>query len=469
MTRHFSSMEVSPSKPVDAPVLVADDDAAVRAALRLFLKSEGLSSVLVASPQEALTELARGEVGLLLADLNYARDTTSGEEGLALIRAARAQAPLLPIVAMTAWGSIPLAVRALQLGANDFIEKPWDNARLAAVLRNQLSLHSSRQQAQRLAAENALLQADSADKPWLGQSPALLSLMQKVAAVAPADVNLLITGENGSGKSQLAQAIHRQSQRAAGPFISLNMGAIPETLFESEMFGHERGAFTDARQTRLGRFELADGGTLFLDEVGNIPLNQQAKLLRVLESGQFERLGSATPRQAQVRLITATNADLDQLVSQGLFRRDLLYRLNSVQLHVPPLRERGADILLLAQHFLAGHAKRYQRPSRALAESAKQVLLNHAWPGNVRELSHCMERASLLSQGERIEASDLGLQAQAGPLAQDLDLEQLTLDEAEKLLIRKALQRNEGNALLAAQTLGLSRSAFYRRLEKHQL
>ncbi|WP_184299626.1 sigma-54-dependent transcriptional regulator [Roseateles oligotrophus] len=458
-------MEASPSP--NAPILVADDDAAVRAALRLFLKSEGLSSVLVASPQEALAELAQGAVGLLLADLNYARDTTSGEEGLALIRQARAQSALLPIVAMTAWGSIPLAVQALQLGANDFIEKPWDNTRLAAVLRNQLSLHSSRQQAARLAAENALLQADSTEQAWLGQSPALLGLMRRVAAVAAADVNLLITGENGTGKSQLAQAIHRQNHKAGGPFISLNMGAIPDTLFESELFGVERGAFTDARQTRLGRFELADGGTLFLDEVGNIPLAQQAKLLRVLESGAFERLGSATPRRAQVRLISATNADLDQLVSQGLFRRDLLYRLNSVQLHLPPLRERGADILLLAQHFLAGHARRYQRPALALAESARQALLNHAWPGNVRELSHCLERACLLSPGDAIEAADLGLQPQAHAPAREL--EQLTLDEAEKLLIRKALQRSQGNALAAAQTLGLSRSAFYRRLEKHQL
>ncbi len=471
-----SSNAVNPS-PIAiscAPILVVDDDPAVRSALRLFLKSEGWACELCASPDEALALLAQAEYPLLLADLNYSRDTTSGGEGLALIARARALDPHLPIIAMTAWGSVPLVVQALKGGAGDFIEKPWDNTRLAGLIRTQLALGESQRRAQKLAAQNALLLAGTSERAWIGQSAPMLALMGQVAAVASAEVNLLISGENGSGKSQLALAIHRQSARAEGPFISVNMGAIPESLFESEMFGHEKGAFTDARQARMGRFELADGGTLFLDEIGNVPLAQQAKLLQVLDSGQFERLGSARPRRAQVRLIAASNADLNAMVAQGLFRRDLLYRLNSVQLHLPPLRERGDDVLALADHYLAEYAQRYRRPLKPLSDAARAALLAHDWPGNVRELAHCMERVCLLAPGEQVQPADLALQSAtaataAAPGATPPLPADLTLDEAEKLLIRTALRRHGGNAQLAAQALGLSRSAFYRRLEKHQL
>lgn len=452
-----------PAKPL---ILVVDDDAAVRAALRIFLKSEGYEVEQADSPAQALSVLSACEPAVLLADLNYAADTTSGAEGLALIQQVSAQDPGLPIVAMTAWGTVALAVEAMRLGASDFIEKPWDNNRLASMLRTLSQLRQSRQSGQRLAAENALLKKQAPSRPWVSASPAMQALMAQVRAVAGADVNLLITGENGSGKTQLAQAIHQASARAAGPFISVNMGAIPDTLFESEMFGHERGAFTDARNARIGRFELADGGTLFLDEVGNIPLGQQAKLLQVLESGQFERLGSAKSRRADVRLVAASNADLQQMVEQGLFRRDLLYRLNSVQLHLPPVRERGEDIQALADLYLARFAARYRRPLRPLSAEARRALAAHRWPGNVRELAHCMERVSLLASGEQVTAADLGLTA---PATLPFDPEALTLDEAEKLLIATALRRSGGNALAAAQALGLSRSAFYRRLEKHQL
>ncbi|MDM4765515.1 sigma-54 dependent transcriptional regulator [Pelomonas sp. SE-A7] len=453
----------APSAPL---ILVVDDDAAIRAALRIFLKSEGYEVELLAAPELVPEALARSEPAVLLVDLNYRRDTTSGDEGLDLIREVSALDTGLPIVAMTAWGTVALAVEAMRLGASDFIEKPWDNNRLASMLRTLSALRRSRQDGQRLAAENELLKQQAPARPWVCESPAMRTLMQQVEAVSGADVNLLITGENGCGKTQLAQAIHQASARAAGPFISVNMGAIPDGLFESEMFGHERGAFTDARQARMGRFELADGGTLFLDEVGNIPLAQQAKLLQVLESGQFERLGSARQRRADVRLIAASNADLQQMVEQGLFRRDLLYRLNSLQLHLPPLRERGEDIQALADLYLSRFAQRYQRPLRPLSAEARRSLAAHRWPGNVRELAHCMERVSLLASGAEVSAADLGL---APPAGLAFDPESMTLEEAEKLLIATALRRSGGNALAAAQALGLSRSAFYRRLEKHQL
>ncbi len=461
--------------PSTLPILIADDDAAVRSALKLLLKGEGLACEAVASPLEAKAALKQRDYACALVDLNYQRDTTSGAEGLALVAELRELDPLLPILVMTAWGSIPLAVQALHLGASDFLEKPWNNQRLLSQLRTLMALAGSRRQGQRLAAESARQQADAL-RPWLGASPAMQSLMAQVARVAPSAAPLLILGENGSGKSQLARAIHAQSACSDGPFVSVNMGAIPETLFESEMFGHEKGAFTDAKQARLGRFELAEGGSLFLDEIGTIPLAQQAKLLQVLESGQFERLGSGRPHQARVRLIAASNAPLEQMVRQGLFRQDLLYRINTVVLRVPALRERPEDIPALAEHFIAAHAERYRQPLKTLSAAALQALLAHDWPGNVRELSHCMERACLLGTGDFIAAQDLALpaaaSAQPGIAAAGTDiadLSALSLEEAERLLIQTALRRSGGNALQAAQALGLSRSAFYRRLEKYGL
>ena len=372
----------------DLPILVADDDAAVRSALRIFLKSEGLDCELVATPEQALAALARREFGVLLADMNYRRDTTSGAEGLSLIGQASAADPQLPIVAMTAWGSVALAVEAMRGGASDFIEKPWDNQRLASMLRNLLALRRSRSSNLRLAAANQLLSSGggTAARPWIDGSAAMQALMAQVELLKDADVNLLITGENGTGKSQLAQTIHRASARHQAPFVSVNKGAIPDSLFESEMFGHEKGAFTDARQTRIGRFELADGGSLFLDEVGNIPLNQQAKLLQVLEGGQFERLGSAKARRADVRLIAASNADLEQMVELGSFRRDLLYRLNSVQLHLPPLQPRpGCQA--------PGSAPDRPAPPFAVAPASRRA------PCNGPARAHC--RASRAAAGPR--------------------------------------------------------------------
>ncbi|MDL5033170.1 sigma-54 dependent transcriptional regulator [Pelomonas sp. APW6] len=453
------------------PLLIVDDDAAIRIALRQLLAAAGLPCVLAASPGEALAALQAREHGLLLADLNFRDDTTSGQEGLALIREARALDPDLPIVALTAWGSVPLAVQALQQGASDFLEKPWDNTRLLTTLQTQLQLRQARLATRRLAGENQCLRADGSQAGrWVADSPVMQALMNQVQAVAPSQVSLLISGENGTGKTQLAEAIHRQSARADKPFIAVNMGAIPETLFESEMFGHERGAFTDARQTRIGRFELADGGTLFLDEIGNLPLAQQAKLLQALESGHFERLGSGRQRRADVRLIAATNEDLRARVEAGSFRRDLYYRLNTVCLHMPALRQRGEDVVALARLLLAAHAEREQRPVPLLSPDALEALRRHPWPGNVRELSHCMARACLLATGPLIHGADLALQGPAGaePPAEPHG-RAWNLEEAERAWIEAALRHCDGHANEAARLLGLSRSALYRRLGKHGL
>ena len=457
-----------------ATILIADDDSSVLSALRLLLKSAGYRCDTVSTPAAALAALQKQDYNLLLTDLNYDRDTTSGSEGMQLIRDVRKLDSDLAIVAMTGWGTIDIAVTAMREGANDFIEKPWDNTRLLTLIGNLVQLAQQRRSVDRLGQENALLKQQGQHEAWLGDSAVMQQLMTKAASVAGTDINILLTGENGTGKSQLAQWLHQQSARREHSFVSVNMGAIPESLFESELFGHQKGAFTDAKETRLGRFELADGGTLFLDEVGNLPLPQQAKLLRVLESGQFEKVGSSRSQQVNVRIIAATNADLPALVREGKFRQDLLYRLNGIELNVPPLRARGGDIVLLAEHFLQRYADKYRRDCRSFAGEALAALRHYAWPGNVRELRHCIERAVLLARGQAIQRADLAL-PDASPLADTAltpatSLEQeLTLEEVEKRLLIAALKKHEGNALAAAKALGLSRSAFYRRLEKFQL
>lgn len=459
-----------------ATVLIADDDSSVLSALRLLLKSAGYRSDTVSSPAATLSALQKQRYDLLLMDLNYDRDTTSGSEGMQLIRDVRKLDSELAIVAMTGWGTIDIAVSAMREGANDFIEKPWDNTRLLTLIGNLVQLAQQRRDAHRLGQENALLKQQGQHDAWLGESAPMQQLMSKAASVAGTDINILLTGENGTGKSQLAQWLHQQSARRERSFVSVNMGAIPESLFESELFGHQKGAFTDAKETRLGRFELADGGTLFLDEVGNLPLPQQAKLLRVLESGQFEKVGSSRSQQVNVRIIAATNADLPALVREGKFRQDLLYRLSGIELNVPPLRARGDDIVLLATHFLQSYAGKYRRDCHGFAADALSALRSYDWPGNVRELRHCIERAVLLARGQQIQAADLALpntQTMAAPAeasTSTLALDQeLTLEEVEKRLLIAALKKHEGNALAAAKALGLSRSAFYRRLEKFQL
>src|SRR5205809_2444845 len=403
-------------------------------------------------------------------DLNYARDTTSGSEGLDLLSRIHAVDPDLPVVVMTAWGNVDLAVEAMRRGARDFIQKPWDNARLLTVLRTQIELVQALRRGQRLEAENiALRDSGTNGSPGIiAESPAMKKVLNLVERIGPADANVLITGENGAGKEVIARALHGNSARSAKPLVSVNAGALAEGVFESELFGHVRGAFTDAKTDRVGRFELADGGTLFLDEIANVPLNLQPKLLRVLETGEFERVGSSKTKKVNVRLLSATNADLNAEVAQGKFRQDLFFRLNTVEIHVPPLRERRDDIAPLAEHFLRQHSERYRRGVMAFTPQALDALRQHAWPGIVRELDHVVERAVLMSSSSVVRAFDLALQTTPDARL-SARLEEMSLEEAERLLIKKALARFEGNANRAAEALGLSRSALYRRLQKYGL
>jgi len=447
-------------------VLLADDQADVREALRLLLKSEGIASVGVADPAAALEAVRKREFACALIDCNYSRDTTSGEEGLDLLERLRQLAPELPVVTMTAWGNVPLTVQAMRRGAADFIEKPWDNARLIAVLRAQIALGEAARRQQRLEAENALLR-DEPDDGFIAESQAMRRVLTLVERIAPSDANVLVLGENGTGKGVIAQLLHRRSARATRSLVKINMGGIAESVFESEMFGHVRGAYTDAKSERIGRFELADGGTLFLDEVGNVPPAQQPKLLRVLEDGEFERLGSSRTQSVDVRLVSATNADLAAEVAAGRFRKDLLYRLNTLEVRLPPLRERAEDILPLARSFLARSAQRYGRAGLHLASSAERALAAWRWPGNVRELQHLMERAALLAEHDQISAAALAFGDTAEEPVRDID--GMTLEQAEGWLVQRAVERHDGNLQHAADALGITRQSLYRRLEKHDL
>lgn len=449
-------------------ILVADDDENIQKALRLLLKKEGYSVAVASTPEEIIATLKQQAHSLLLIDLNFQCDTTSGAEGLSLLPQIRDLDPDLPIVVMTGWASIELAVEAIRRGASDFIEKPWDNTRLITIVKNLVELHRGRKTTARLREENTVLRKQHAHKNWIASSLAMQQVMEVVDQVAEANINILITGENGTGKSQLAALIHDRSLRHAKPFVTVNMGSIPDGMFESELYGHIKGAFTDARTDRIGRFEVAEGGTLFLDEIGNLPLSQQAKLLHVLETGQFEKLGSSQSRTADVRIIAATNADLPTLIKEGSFRQDLLYRLNSIEIRLPPLRERKSEILYLAESYLKLHAAKYGRSVSGFSAVAQAALLEYEWPGNVRELNHVVERATLLARGNYLDVAELGLQPPAATRTPTMEgWEDLTLADVEKQLLQIALRKHTGSVKAAAKTLGISRSAFYRRLEKH--
>jgi DNA-binding NtrC family response regulator len=447
-------------------VLIADDQSDVLEALRLLLKAEGFQLETASSPTGALAALEAREFDVALIDLNYTRDTTSGEEGLNLLLRIQGLDPTLPVVVMTAWGSVELAVEAMRRGARDFVQKPWDNARLLAIVRTQIELSQALRKGQRLEAENSLLRGEGMPQ-IVAESPAMQQVLQVIARVGPSDANVLILGENGTGKGVVARALHAMSGRATRPMTIVNSGGVSEGVFESELFGHVRGAFTDAKADRVGRFELADQGTLFLDEIANVPLSQQAKLLRVIETGEFERLGSSRTRHVDVRILSATNANLTEEVAAGRFRQDLLFRLNTIEIRLPPLRDRREDLPLLAQHFLRQHAQRYRKRLTGFESGAMQQLLEHGWPGNVRELDHAIERAVLMAPGPLVRATDLGLRlAREGGAAR---LEDMSLEDVECFLIKKAMTRCDGNVSQAAKALGLSRSALYRRLQRYGL
>jgi DNA-binding NtrC family response regulator len=444
-------------------VLIADDQTDVLESLRLLLKGEGFRTESVTSPAGILRALEAQDFDVLLMDLNYARDTTSGEEGLDLLSRIQTLDGQLPVVVMTAWGSVEVAVQAMRRGARDFIQKPWENARLLAILRTQIELGRALRKGRLLEAENRVLRGDGGPT-LIAESAPMKQVTEIIARVGPSDASVLITGDNGSGKGVVAQALHAVSDRAARPLVTLNTGGLSEGVFESELFGHVKGAFTDARTDRVGRFELADGGTLFLDEIANVTASQQARLLRVLETGELERVGSSRTRRVNVRVLSATNADLNAEVAAGRFRQDLFFRLNTIEIQVPALRQRRQDIPPLAAHFLRRHASRYGKKVAGFEPAAIEALLEHPWPGNVRELDHAVERAVLMTGGEAVTPADLALRTgrEGAP-----PLEEMSLEEVEQYLIKRTLAKFGGNVSQAAQALGLSRSALYRRLQRH--
>jgi len=446
-------------------ILIADDQTDVLEALRLLLKGEGYQIEAVTSPPAVITALETRDFDVVIMDLNYTRDTTSGQEGLDLLSRIRAIDSVLPVIVMTAWGTVGLAVEAMRGGARDFVQKPWDNERLRTIVKTQIDLSNAIRRGLRLEAENRLLRAEGVPA-LIAESPAMQPVVQMISRVGPSDANVLITGEPGTGKEVVAKTLFAISSRSAKPMVTVNAGGLAEGVFESELFGHVKGAFTDAKADRVGRFELADGGTLFLDEIANVPMNLQAKMLRVLEVGEMERVGSSRTKRVDVRVISATNAHLDEEVQSGRFRQDLLFRLNTIEIHLPPLRERREDIPLLGAHFLATHAQRYRKRIGGFDRTALQLMLEHPWQGNVRELNHVIERAVLMAQDSQIKPVDLALRSgrEGSPRLEDMSIE-----EVEAFLIKKALARHNGNVSHAANALGLSRSALYRRLQRYGL
>lgn len=456
--------------PSRAAVLIVDDDPDVREALQLLLKVSGYTTSGAASSAHAIAELERSEFVAALVDMNYGHDTTSGSEGLELIERISIRWPALPVIAMTAWANIQLAVEAMRKGATDFIEKPWENARVVSVLKS--SVESARGWSDAPGLDIVQGRAtDEAEVGFVVHSLAMRKVWDELRTVAGSDASILLLGENGTGKTLLASKVHSASHRASAAFVRVDVGGLMPSLFESEMFGHVRGAFTDAKKDRAGRFEMADGGTLFLDEISNLPMEQQPKLLRAIEGGQFEKIGTSLTKQVDVRLISATNVSLRDEVSSGRFRRDLLYRLNTIEVQVPALRDRREDIMPLARLYLERSCRRYGKRDLQLSPSAERALLNNAWPGNVRELEHAMERAALLTLGARVEVPDLRLSPapELNDAAGRIELGGITLENAELMLLRNALQRNEGSLQRTADQLGITRQSLYRRLEKHGL
>jgi DNA-binding NtrC family response regulator len=446
-------------------VLVVDDRPDVRISARFVLEDNHYQVTEAESPAMAKELIKKHQIDLVLLDMNYSRDTTSGEEGWELLAWLNKADLGIPAIAMTAWSNVELAVKSMQLGAGDFLEKPWKNQRLLQVVAQQIKVSGLKKQNQKLQQRLENTESKEGDYQWL--SPCMHELMQHINSVASTNVAILLTGDNGTGKSQLANYIHGQSQVNNGPFIAVNMGAISEPLFESEMFGHTKGAFTDAKSSRIGRFELAKTGTLFLDEIANIPMSQQAKLLRVLETGEYEVLGSSQTQFTSIRLISATNGNVKQLIEKECFREDLFYRINTIEFRVPSLKERSLDIVPLAEHFIAMYCKKYAKSNVKLSSEAICALQDYYWPGNIRELSHLMERAVLLCRDGILSVNDLNIKPNQHASPESKTLPMMTLESAEKQLITQALDEVSQHVPQAAKLLGLTKSSLYRRLEKY--
>jgi two-component system NtrC family response regulator len=454
-------------------ILIVDDDRSVTASLALLLKQAGLPSTAAASPEEAIEVLGRQPCQLIIQDMNFSR-RTSGEEGLLLLQQIKAATPSIPVILITAWGSISLAVEGMKAGASDFVTKPWTNQQMLQTVQTALGLAATRPAADEGTSSREDLDARYDFGDLVGRDPRMLRVLQLAGRVAPTDASVLITGESGTGKELVAEAIHRNSRRAARPFVKVNLGGISSTLFESEMFGHVRGAFTDARLDRKGRFEIAHGGTIFLDEMGDLDPPSQVKMLRVLQDRTFEVLGSSQRREVDVRVVSATNRPLPELVARGDFREDLLYRINLIAIHLPPLRERPEDIPVLASRFLHTAAQVYQRDPLTLSGAAQRWLQAQPWPGNVRQLRQWVERAVVVGTGDRLDVQDF-VDAADAPAGRGVPSESLpavgsmTMDEIERAMIIKSLRHHAGNISRVAESLGLSRAALYRRFEKYEI
>ena len=457
--------EVIPKQEAKIRVLVADDQPHILEAVELLLKPQGILVDCVRSPQLALEALGQVDYDVLLIDLNYTRDTTSGQEGLDLLARIQEMDARLPVIVMTAWGNIDLAVESMKRGARDFLQKPWENERLLSLVRVHAELHQALRRARQLELENRLLRGEGMPD-FVAGAPSMQPVLELIAQVGPSDANVLITGEHGTGKEIVAKLLHAASPRSRMPLVTVNAGGLPEGTFESEIFGHVKGAFTDARTDRVGRFELANNGTLFLDEIANVPIRQQAKLLRVLETGELERVGSSQTRRVDVRVLSATNAQLHDEATAGNFREDLLFRLNTVEIHLPPLRERREDIVPLSMHFLNRNRSRYRKQVAGFSTAAMQQMMQYPWPGNVRELEHTVERAVLLCRGDEVEPANLAITSGRQSMG---SIDNMSIEEVEALLIRKMLRRCDGNISQAAEALGLSRAALYRRIDKYGL
>ncbi len=452
-------------------ILIVDDDPSVTASLALLLRQEGYATTTAATPAEALTLAASPECVLVIQDMNFSRQTT-GEEGLQLLAGLKHGRPDLPVVLLTAWGSISLAVAGMRAGAADFVTKPWTNQQLLQSVRTSLGLAGSRSSAE----DEAALSREELDDRYdfgevIGSDARLLRILQIVGRVSGTDASVLVTGESGTGKELIAEAVHRNSRRRGGPFVKVNLGGISSTLFESEMFGHVRGAFTDARADRKGRFETSHGGTIFLDEIGELDAGSQVKLLRVLQDRTYEVLGSSQTRTVDVRVISATNRSLSEMVSRGTFREDLLYRVNLISVHMPPLRERPDDIPVLASRFVQAVAQSYGRDDLSISPAALAWLRRQPWPGNIRQLRQWIERAALVGHHAALGVADFEAIVEMEP--RDAAREALpavgamTMDEIEKAMIVKSLRHHGGNITRVAESLGLSRAALYRRFEKY--